>query len=107
MATSSAAIRDGISSFDASDDESAPCGSLPNDAGSKATHLPGDFDVHADGGRNEIYLQPVLTDNNLTEFTDGEWKVSTHGDGDKQADQGHVRSRVSCANSNIHHLMCF
>ena len=71
--------------IDFSDDQSAT-----SEVGSSVSHLPGDFDAHADGGQSEVCLRPVLTDNNLKEFTDGEWSLPLHGNGDKEAAGGPI-----------------
>ena len=46
---------------------------MPSQAGSKASCWADDMEQETGG----IYLEPELTDKNMHEFTDGEWKMGT------------------------------
>ena len=39
----------------------------------------------------ELFLKPVLTNTTLQDVADGDWQMSTHGDGD-----GHLHLNIAC-----------
>ena len=68
---------------EASDDGVSVAVSMPSDAHTMASCFPGDS--RAAGG--EVFLKPTLTEDNLKDVTDGDWKMHTHGDGDPESHQ--------------------